>query len=568
MLSKPVPSTHLSGGRRRVYALAAALAVLCGIAGMLGVRQFLANRRTAAAEELVRYAYEERTHGDLRGAAATLQRALQIAPHFPGIHLQLGIVYTDAREYDLARQELEQVTRSAPGEAVGWGQLGRLHLITARLNEAEQALQTALELRPDHGPYLAMLGEVCRLRGDTAAGKRAETYFRRALSQNPQDPDTYYRLGLLQQRQGRPAEALRSLLTAIQLSPETPEPYYAVAQVERSRGNSKQADQALRVFRRLNAEARARSPQEQAATVPVTPRAVFPAPGSDSMSAAGASRPADHGIPRAPAAAGAPAEDAPAAPPAAAAPAAVLVQEARRLFYNQGQPDAAIAKLEEARRADPRDPAAPYQLGLVLSFVGRKAEAETAFRAALALDSRNPRYHAWIGTLLLERGAQALPAALTALKQSVALDGNYAYGHYQLGRAYLNQNRAADAAPVLLRATTIDPMYREAWYSLGQCYQRLGKAPLAARALKRFRELDAFERERRSLAVAARARGDDPAPSLKLARFLAHNDQTAQAILTLEGLLERFPGHPEAVQLLGELRSRPPGSASVPRKAP
>jgi tetratricopeptide (TPR) repeat protein len=261
-----------------------------------------------------------------------------------------------------------------------------------------------------------------------------------------------------------------ALGAATRFAPRKPEPYYALAQVERRMGHTQSADRALAAFRRLD--------RQHAGSGSGEP----PAAGD---AAAGLAR------------------DAPAA--------AALLAEGQRAFYRLSQPDRAIELFQQARQADPANPDVPYHLGLVYHFVGRLEEAETAFRQALALNPRNPRYHAWIGTLHLERGPAELDAAIAALRRSVALGPGYAYGHYQLGRAYLLRNRPAEAAAALSRTVALNPRYREAYYSLGQAYLRLRQPDAARRALATFRRLDALERERRRRAILSRVHGSSSA---------------------------------------------------------
>jgi tetratricopeptide (TPR) repeat protein len=456
------------------------LAALVVLLALLGLTRLLPRRSPRVdpgeAVALLRVGMERHWRGDLRGAADAFRRAVALIPGWADAHLQLGATYYDAREYDLARRELERGVQLAPQEAAGWGQLGKLYLTTGRLEEAEKALGRAVQLRPDRATYHALLGETYRLRGDAASAGRAEAAFRQALALNPQHAEAYHRLGLLYQRQGRLGEAAVALAAATRAAPRQPEPYYALALVERRRGRPEAADRARRAFRHLEQQQRAdqeRRERTQAGTAPMRPTRASPE-------------------------------------------AAALLAEGRRAFYRLSQPDRAIELIQQARRADPNSPDVPYQLGLVLHFVGRLEEAEAAFRQALALDSRNPRYHAWIGTLYLERGPAELDAAIASLRRSVALGPEYAYGHYQLGRAYLLQNRPAEAAAALSRTVALNPRYREAYYSLGQAYLRLRQPDAARRALATFRRLDALERERRRQSILSRVGRSAPSTGTRM----------------------------------------------------
>jgi tetratricopeptide (TPR) repeat protein len=506
-----------------------------------------ADAQQAAA--LLQQGAERRFQGDLRGAAALLKRATSIAPDWAEAHRQLGIVYYDAREYDLSRTELRRAVELDPNDAAGWGQLGKLYLTTGALDEAETALQRAAQLRPDRATYPAMLGELYRQRGDPASATKAIEAFRHALTLDPQNADAYHRLGLLYQRLGRFAEAGVALRAVTRIQPRLVEPYYALAQVERKLGNLAAADRAMTEFRRLEAQKRAEQTQREHGSPTNDPRQRVPTNDQHSTTNVGAgprARPSQGQEP------GARSQE----PPKAPSPeAAALLSQGQRAFYAESQPDQALALFEQARQIDPDSPDTHYHVGLALHFLGRLGDSEAAFRQALSRNPRNPRYHAWIGTLHLERGPQELESAVASLRRSVALGPNYAYGHYQLGRAYLMQNRPADAAPLLERAVKRNPRYREAYYSLGQAYLRLGKREAGQRALATFRRLDAFERERRRLSLLARAAPHDPAPRIRLARFLAEGGDRPAAIRMLEGLLRAHPDSQEAAAALARLQS-------------
>jgi tetratricopeptide (TPR) repeat protein len=510
-------------GRRRAVLLAALLALLGAVLWVTA--PWRGGRRVdpEQAAALMREGTARRQRGDLRGAADAFRKAVALAPDWADARLQLGAVYMAALEYDLARKELERGVRLAPENAAGWGQLGKLYLTTLQFDAAERALAEALRLVPDRGAYVAMLGEVYRLRGDPKSVAAAVEQFRRALALDPNNSDAYHRLGLAYQRLGRLGEAAVALAAATRAAPDAPQPYLALAQVERQRGRTAAADQATRTFRRL--EARQRAEQERREKV----GGLTPGPGGPGPS--GRSE-----------------------PEALDAETAALLERGRRAFFEESETETAIQILQQARERAPEHPDVLYNLGLVLHFVGRLEEAEAAFRAALAANPGNPRYHAWIGTILLARGPAELPAAVAALEKSVEIGPDYAYGHYQLGRAYLLQNRPADAAPVLERAVRRNPRYREAYYSLSQAYSRLGRREDAARARARFRALDRFERERRHLSVLARAQPDDPAPRLRLARFLAEGGDREGAIRMLEAMTRAFPDHAPAARELARLR--------------
>jgi tetratricopeptide (TPR) repeat protein len=521
-------------GRGRAWALPAALVALLAVVGVTRVLPRGGSAGDPAqAPSLYQVGMDRRQQGDLRGAADAFRRAVAVLPDWPAAHLQLGATYAEAREYELARRELERTVALAPEEAVAWGQLGKLQLVTRQLDEAERALQRAMRLQPDRASYPALLGEVYRQRGDPASTRKAVSFFRQALALQPEDADAYHRLGLAYQRLGQLGEAALALTAATRFAPAEAAPYLALSQVERSRGHEAEATRALSNFRRL---------QQSQPGDPRGPDADLRAPGTGGVEADAKSASADLGS-------GAPATALGARP---ATGAAGLIAAGRHTFYDLARPEEAVDLFRRAQQADPRDPDAAYNLGLVLHFLGRLPEAETAFRQAQALNPRNPRYHAWIGTLLLDRGPAQLDAAVAALRRAVELGPKYAYGHYQLGRAVLQQNRPAEAAALFEQTVALNPRYREAWYSLYQADARLGKQDAARRALATFQRLDAFRRERRQLATLVRNHPDDPAPHLRLARLLAKNDERKEAIRLLDSFMH---AHPEDRTVQGELQS-------------
>lgn len=86
---------------------------------------------------------------------------------------------------------------------------------------------------------------------------------------------------------------------------------------------------------------------------------------------------------------------------------ASLRQRLGELLRDQGQVDAALARLREAVDVDSSNAAAWNALGMTLGGNGRLKEAEHAFRAAIASDDTNHRYVFNLGLVLLRQGQRA-----------------------------------------------------------------------------------------------------------------------------------------------------------------
>lgn len=84
--------------------------------------------------------------GDRPGRIRNCRRWLQEHPDHPGLHLALGIMLIDEREYDQAREHLEKaVARQPDGEA--YALLGRILDRSGRLEAAAQCYRNALRIK-------------------------------------------------------------------------------------------------------------------------------------------------------------------------------------------------------------------------------------------------------------------------------------------------------------------------------------------------------------------------------------------------------------------------------------
>lgn len=126
-----------------------------------------------------------------------------------------------------------------------------------------------------------------------------------------------------------------------------------------------------------------------------------------------------------------------------------LVQQQR------GQAVEAIATLETIIALAPRLDWPRDDLAIQLAGIGRKAEAEIAVRAALALNARNPQAHAMLGTLLTAR--RDLPGGAAAFQRALVLVGDHPPTQTALAANLIEQGRLEAAEPLLARADTLAP---------------------------------------------------------------------------------------------------------------
>lgn len=101
-----------------------------------------------------------RRHAEAQAAFLALTRDF---PELSGPQTDLGILYAQARQHDLAIASLERAVKANPANAVAHNWLGTLHREKGDLLGAEQDYRRAIAARPDYAPAwlnLAILYDV------------------------------------------------------------------------------------------------------------------------------------------------------------------------------------------------------------------------------------------------------------------------------------------------------------------------------------------------------------------------------------------------------------------------
>lgn len=155
---------------------------------------------------------------DFQGAIAQYRRALEIDPHLPGAHFEIG-------QLTLANSSAE------PSRQI-----------------AEKEFQTALSANPGDAESLYMLGEIQWLRSQP---EEALAFYNQALGIRPAFVDAHIAAGKALITLGRTDEALKQLLEAVRLDPQSEAAHYRLSEAYRKLGRTQDAERELAAFRTL-----------------------------------------------------------------------------------------------------------------------------------------------------------------------------------------------------------------------------------------------------------------------------------------------------------------------------
>ena len=154
---------------------------------------------------------------------------------------------------------------------------------------------------------------------------------------------------------------------------------------------------------------------------------------------------------------------------------------------------------------------------------GRLADAEAAYRQAVAADPTSVRAHESLGTLLVRRGDS--DGAIEHFDVAVRLAPENARVHSDLGALLAELGRNDRALEHLGRALQLEPGLVEALVPLGNVQSRMGRLDEAEATYRRVLKSDAANGEAR----------------LGLGAVLAQSGHFEQAVVELRGALRQIP---------------------------
>ncbi len=423
-------------------------------------------KRTEAAEMTQQVLKEEPNDNDAKGVAATL--------------------LLDKGEINQALADLTQVVTRAPQNAVARYQLGRAHEMRGEWEQARQQFQKAVELRPDYFLAWVALAQLQVARGEFDSAERtadeilakdrsnptalliksaalmgqkkyaeSRTLLDGMTKVNPNSPDVYYQLGLLNLSESKYKDADAAFQKCYELNPTLARGLMGV--VETAMAQHK-PDEALALLQKESAKAPNRLEFHLAAGN-VAARA-----GKFDMAIAEYQKVIE-GLDKNSKTRGG------------------IYLRMGETYRRKGDDAGAIAALQKAREASPEDDTVLTSLGLTLDHAGRWPEARQLYEATLKMAPNNGVVLNNLAFLIAEHGGD-LDDALTKAQRAKQLLPTMGEVSDTLGWIYLKKNLSDEALNIFRDLITKAPNQSTYRYHLGVALSQKGDKPGAIKELQ------------------------------------------------------------------------------------
>ncbi|MDY7095199.1 MAG: tetratricopeptide repeat protein [Acidobacteriota bacterium] len=272
---------------------------------------------------------------------------------------ELGNLYHAYRLLPSAQAAYENAQRLATEDPRWPYFLGHLHRTANRDDQALEAFQRSLELRPDHVAAQVRMGEVLL---DQNRPEEAATRFEKALELDPENAAALFGLGQIAAGRGETPQAVERFRRVLELNPEATSVHYPLGLAYRQLGDEAAAEEQL--SRRGEGEVSLQDPLMERLLLLSEGYRALQKEGGEAFNA-GRMEDAERAF-----------RTAVAADPLASTARVNLAS----VLLRRDKPEEAIQQLQIAQRLNPEHLEASRQLAALLLEQGRRREAVPALR--------------------------------------------------------------------------------------------------------------------------------------------------------------------------------------------
>ena len=181
-------------------------------------------------------AIEYMRRGNYEAALSRLDRAYQADPRYYAVHNVYGLLYQQIKEDKKAHEHFKKALSLNKNDSQTMNNYARFLCQKGRLDKAETLFIRAADNPLYETPEIPLTNAgICAYRADHR--DKAEQYFRRALSLNPQIPAALIQMAQLSFAQDKLMPARGYLQRYQQIAPPTPQSLWLGIQVERILGD-------------------------------------------------------------------------------------------------------------------------------------------------------------------------------------------------------------------------------------------------------------------------------------------------------------------------------------------
>ncbi|MDR0355726.1 MAG: tetratricopeptide repeat protein [Deltaproteobacteria bacterium] len=183
------------------------------------------------------------SQGELASALVQLSRAEAMDPQNADVLTLLGMTYYSRQDYQTALNYLQRALSVDPSKTEIHNNIGLVYLELKQFDQAKQEFDICLKEPTYPNPHLPLLnlGQLAEVQGDLA---RAEDYYRRIISINPQYSVSYFRMARIFDQRSDVKQATDYLLNAIRLNPNYVDALYLLGQVYEKRSMKDESAEA------------------------------------------------------------------------------------------------------------------------------------------------------------------------------------------------------------------------------------------------------------------------------------------------------------------------------------